>query len=125
MSRLEFTAKVKRAAFQRSAGYCECGLVPELRRPGYGCGTKLAEGRIRYEHIIQDAIAHDNSLGNCAVLSIGCWREKTDKHDLPTIAKSNRVRDRSWGIKRRRSRPMPHGRGSRTKRKITGEVVPR
>ncbi len=28
---------------------------------------------------------------------------KTATHDLPVIAKSNRVRDRSWGIKKPRT----------------------
>ena len=122
MSRLEFTSKTKRVAYERSAGLCECHLVPWIK----GCGgQKLIEGRIRYEHVVPDKIRPDNSLGNCAVLSIGCWREKTDAYDLPTIAKSNRVRDLARGIRRQTSRPMPCGRDSPFKKRFDGSVVRR
>lgn len=104
MSRLEFTKATKRAAWERAAGECECSRVPMLGRP-QGCGAMLREGNVFYEHVTPDRIKADNSLGNCAVLSRDCWREKTSKYDLPTIAKSNRVRDRSRGIKRA-TRPM-------------------
>lgn len=97
--RLEFTNKTKRAAFARSGETCECHLIPWLNRPN-GCGQRLVDGRIRYEHINPDAMRPDNSLANAAVLVIPCWREKTDKHDLPTIAKNNRVRDRARGIRK-------------------------
>jgi hypothetical protein len=123
MSRLEFTNKTKNAAYKRSNGICECHRVPMLNRP-QGCGQKLTEGRIRYEHIVPDEIRPDNSLENCAVLALGCWREKTDKYDLPTIAKSNRQRNAHIGIKSSRSR-FPCGKDSEFKKKITGEVVRR
>lgn len=124
MARLEFSAKTKRAAYVRSGGLCECALVPDLRRPN-GCGVRLVDGQIRYEHIIQNAVRQNNSLDNCAALTLACWREKTSEHDLPVIAKSNRVRDRARGIKRRSSRPMPCGRGSPWKKRIDGSVVRR
>ena len=88
--RLEFTAATKREAFARSAGICECHRIPWLNRPD-GCGLKLVAGAIFYEHVIQDAIRHDNALSNCAVLSRTCWKEKTARVDLPTIAKSRRT----------------------------------
>lgn len=124
MSRLEFSKKVKRAAYERSGGYCECARIEPLHRP-HGCNQKLTEGRIRYEHINPDAIRPDNSLENCAVLNIGCWKEKTAKYDLPTIAKSNRVRDRARGIRRRSSRPMPCGKDSPFKKTFNRGVVRR
>jgi 5-methylcytosine-specific restriction enzyme A len=124
MNRLEFTAKTKRQAYDRSGGLCECALVPFLNRPS-GCGTKLTEGRIRYEHIIPDNIAQDNSIDNCAALSLGCWREKTDVYDRKVIAKSNHVRDRARGIKPLRSRPIPGSKASGFKKKFSGEVVRR
>lgn len=99
MSRLEFTAKTKRAAFERSGGVCECHRVPMLNRP-QGCGAPLVQGRIRYEHIVPAEMARDNSLDNCAALSLGCWREKTDSYDRKVIAKSNHSRDRARGIKK-------------------------
>ena len=106
--RLEFTARTLREAWDRSGGICECHRVPMLKRPN-GCGQKLGEGNIFYEHIVPDNIRPDNSIDNCAALCKTCWREKTDS-DRPTIAKSNHVRDRARGIKIRRG-PKLQSRG--------------
>jgi hypothetical protein len=124
MSRLEFTAKTKRAAFERSGGVCECHLVPMLHRPK-GCGQKLAEGRIRYEHIVPAAMTRDNSLDNCAALSLGCWREKTDQYDRKVIAKSNHTRDRARGIKGRGRSSFQTNRDGPFKKRLDGTVVRR
>lgn len=121
--RLEFKNGTKRAAYERSAGVCECHLIPHVfDKP---CGQPLTDGRIRYEHIICDAMDPDNSLENCAVLTVACWRYKTDKYDLPTIAKSNRQRDRSRCIKRAAGRKLPGGRDSDIKFKLNGQRVNR
>jgi hypothetical protein len=77
-----------------SGGICECHRIPWLKRPD-GCGVALVAGGIFYEHLTPDAIRRDNSIENCAVLSRTCWREKTARYDLPTIAKSNRTRTRT------------------------------
>ena len=100
MARLEFTAATKRDAYDRSGGVCECHLIPWLNRPD-GCGVRLRDGQMNYEHINPDNIRSDNSLDNCAMLSRTCWREKTDRYDRKVIAKSNHVRDRARGIKSR------------------------
>lgn len=113
MSRREFSNPTKRAAYARSGGKCECHLMPHVFETF--CGLPLGDGNVRYEHIDCDALSHDNSLENCAVLTIACWRYKTDKYDKPTIAKSNRVRDRARGIKRSK-RPMPGGKLSGLKK---------
>jgi 5-methylcytosine-specific restriction enzyme A len=97
--RLEFTSATKRAAWDRANGVCECHRAYQLKRPS-GCGQELSiRNGVYYEHIAQDAIAQDNSLENCAVLTKTCWREKTAMHDLPAIAKSNRVRDKARRIR--------------------------
>jgi 5-methylcytosine-specific restriction protein A len=96
MRRLEFSAQTKRQAFARSAGICECHRIPWLKRPD-GCDVALVAGGIFYEHITPDAIRPDNSIENCAVLSRTCWRKKTARFDVPTIAKSNHIRDRHIG----------------------------
>ena len=98
MSRLEFTKQTKREAYDRSGGICECHRCPQLRR-SLGCGSRLGIGNIFYEHINPNEFKQDNSLSNCAALCKTCWKEKTAAHDLPTIAKSNRVRDRARGIR--------------------------
>lgn len=121
--RLEFTSKTKRQAFARSNGLCECALIPWLNRPE-GCGQRLTDG-VRYEHILPAELGGDNSLENAAALTIQCWKEKTAKYDLPTIAKSNRVRDRARGIRRRSSKPMLGSRASPWKKRMDGTVVRR
>lgn len=104
--RREFTAQTKRDAFDRSGGICECHRIPWLRRPN-GCAVKLVTGAIFYEHINTDFHSSDNSLNNCAVLTRTCWREKTSQHDLPSIAKTKRVRDLMRGIRQDFNRPLP------------------
>ncbi|MGH7784905.1 MAG: hypothetical protein ACREO5_13825, partial [Candidatus Binatia bacterium] len=42
----------------------------------------------------------------CAVLTVACWRFKTDNYDLPTIGKMKRQRDRARGIKRAGGRKL-------------------
>lgn len=124
MSRMEFPNKTKRAAYLRSGGFCECARVPMLDRP-LGCGIALRDGQIRYEHIIPDQIRPDNSLENCAALTVACWRQKTDNYDLPIIAKAKRVADRAHGIKRSTSRPMPGSKASGISKRMDGTIVRR
>jgi hypothetical protein len=122
--RLEFTTKTKRQAFERSGGICECALVPFLNRP-QGCGQKLVDGQVRYEHIVPTEMTRDNSLENCAALSLACWKEKTAEYDLPIIAKSNRQRDRARGIKHKSGRGFATNRDGQFKQKMSGEIVRR
>src|SRR4051812_43166385 len=103
--RREFSNQTKRDAYSRSGGICECHLIPWLKRPD-GCGVKLITGAIFYEHINTDFHSSDNGLGNCAVLSRTCWREKTSDHDIPSIAKTKRVRDLARGIRQTPSQPI-------------------
>jgi hypothetical protein len=124
MSRLEFSSSTKREAYARSGGICECHRVPMLNRPE-GCGLKLIDGGIFYEHINPDAIGPDNSLGNCAVLVRTCWREKTSRYDMPTIAKADRQRDRARRIKSRKGAPLPGTKNSGIRRRMDGTVVRR
>lgn len=102
--RREFSAAIKRQAFARSRGYCECARVPSL--PGYGnggCGVGLIGGAgPYYEHIQCDALGGAPTLENCAALCLTCWKHKTARHDLPVIAKDRRQGDRAHGI-----RPTP------------------
>jgi 5-methylcytosine-specific restriction enzyme A len=95
--RIEFTSAVKRAAYDRSNGCCECHRCPGLEP----CGQTL-DFPIFYEHIIQCEVGGDGSLDNCAVLNKTCWKAKTAKQDLPVIAKCKRINDRHRGITPRR-----------------------
>lgn len=126
LRRREFPHSVKRAAIARSTGICECHRVPQLmallnNRP---CGVTLVTGHVRFEHIICVEIRPDNSLNNCAALTTTCWRIKTDKFDLPLIAKTHRQSDRHAGIKGSNN-PLPGGRSDPRKRTMDGVVVDR
>lgn len=105
MNRVEFTKPTKRAALKRSGGLCEASGprygLPEGRR----CNATLSKGII-FDHDDPDANSHDNSLDNCRCICPACNRYKTDKVDIPMIAKTVRQRDKHDGIK-------PKGRGFR------------
>src|SRR5689334_18496070 len=116
--RNNFTNETKRLAHKRSGGFCECHLIPHVFK--VACGRPLGIGNTFYEHIDPDAICGRNDLDNCAVLTKTCWKFKTAKHDLPTIARSNRVSDRARGIYPTSQYPLPGGRDDRFKKKING-----
>lgn len=79
MSRREFTAKIKVAAFKRSNGICECG-----------CGQRLMPGKIEYDHRIPDAMGGEPTLENCMAVTSSCHAAKTRGTDIPAIAKAKR-----------------------------------
>lgn len=107
--RHEFSRKIKRAALDRANGHCEV------------CGCALRPGRYRFDHRVPDWIGGDNSLDNCVVQCVTCDAPKT-ANDQSVIAKIKRIQDKHSGVYRSRS-PMPFGRRSKLKRKVTGEVV--
>lgn len=110
--RREFSAQTKREAWERSEGLCE-GIRPDGER----CCANLRHKPYHFDHIIPDAIGHDNSLQNCAVLCVPCHEHKTRKIDVPMIAKAKRVSDRHLGIKRKgsiRSAGFPKRKPQRT-----------
>lgn len=111
MSRREFPPKVRLAAFQRAAGHCE------------GCTARLVPGRFHYDHDLSDAMGGEPVLSNCKVLCTACHGTKTATVDIPTIAKSNRVRLKHAGISK--ASRMPGSRASGWKRKLDGTVVRR
>lgn len=113
MARQEFPKKVKLAAWQRCGGICECG-----------CGVKIIPGSgPEYDHRIEDAIGGEPTLENCVVLRTICHRAKT-KARRPEIDKTRRIFEKQINA-RKSSKPMPCGRNSPHKKKMTGEVVPR
>jgi len=113
--RLEFSKQTMRDAYERSEGLCE-GILPSGER----CCAEV-EHKKHFDHIIPAALGGDNSLTNCAVLCIPCHGKKTQKIDVPMIAKAKRVADKHRGI-RKRSR-FPGSRDSKFKKKIDGSVV--
>ncbi len=116
--RTEFSKKTLREAYQRAGFLCE-GIKPD----GTRCNFNLLHRTKHFDHIIPDALGGDNSLTNCAVLCVPCHKAKTQKIDVPMIAKAKRNYDKHRGI-RKQSR-FPGSRNSKWKKKISGEVVAR
>lgn len=89
------------------------------------CEIKIQVGeRWEVSHIIPLELGGEDTDGNRAPAHYKCHREHTAKNDAPAIAKSRRVRANHSGAKRSRN-PMPGGRDSPWRKKISGEVVRR
>ena len=119
--RREFPKPVRRAAYARSNGICECHRLAGF--PGFikgGCGRKLGPGDTFYEHIVCDGVGGAPTLDNCAVLTKTCWRIKTDSFDRRVVAKAKRQRDREIGISRRIHVPVPGSRNTPFLKRISG-----
>jgi 5-methylcytosine-specific restriction protein A len=86
-----------------------------------GCGFN--QDVLRYDHINPDGLTGSNDLANCAVLCFACHKQKT-RGDVGRIAKAQRQHARDIGAHKSRN-PLPGGKLSKWKRKITGEVVRR
>lgn len=99
-SRNEFSAKVKAAAFLRSDGKCEC------------CTARLYTGKFAFDHVIPDAMGGQPTLENCAVLCTACHGEKTQKRDIPAIAKVKRIKAKHIGAVKRSTWRKPPQRSS-------------
>jgi 5-methylcytosine-specific restriction enzyme A len=109
--RKEFTRRTKKLAFQQANGKCD------------ECGMQLQPGRIAYDHVRPDGLNGDTGLDNCAVLCTPCHKQKT-RSDVGRIAKAKRQHAGHIGAKQSRN-PLPGGKQSQWKRKLTGEVVRR
>ncbi len=110
--RHEFTKRTKLEAWTRCGGKCE------------GCGIPLKGKAVEYDHDLPAAFGGGNELANCRVLCRdGCHRAKTSRIDIPAIAKSNRIRSRQAGIRKRST--FACSKDKPWKKKLTGEVVPR
>lgn len=122
-TRSEFNSQTRREALERSNGYCECGLLARAGVAGFqitGCGCPIGIGNVWFEHIIPDYISRDDSLSNCAALTKTCGRLKSAMHDLPTVAKTKRQRDRVFGTKSHSSRPIVGTKRSGWRHKMSG-----
>jgi 5-methylcytosine-specific restriction protein A len=83
----------------------------------------LGPGRIAYDHINPDGLTGSNDLNNCAVLCLACHKQKT-RDDVGNIAKAKRREAKHIGAHKSRN-PLPGGKDSGWKRKMTGEWVKR
>ena len=119
--RQEFSTKTKRAALERSGGYCEGWIDGGDWFSRERCRISLQKF-VEFDHILACSNGGDNSLGNCAALCKVCHSEKTRKHDIPRAAKTKRQSDKHLGIKRQ-GQPIPGSRNSPFKKKLSGEVI--
>lgn len=111
--RTEFSKKTKLEAYTRANGHCEV------------CTAKLFVGKFQYDHVIPDALGGEATLSNCRVACSACHSTKTREQDIPFIARAKRRAAKHIGAKASTSRPLPGGRNSKFRKKISGEVVPR
>lgn len=107
MPRREFSKKVRLAAFRRCGGLCE------------NCTARLSPGKFEYDHDKEDTYGGEPTLENCRVYCVACHSQKT-RTQAAVIAKSNRIRERHLGIKRKSSRPMPGSKASGRRKKFNG-----
>lgn len=121
MTRLEFTTATQRQALARSKGICECHLIPHVFK--VFCGLPLGNANTFFEHINPDGLRKDNSLENCCVLTRTCWSYKTHRYDQPVVARAKRISDKFNGIRNPWRQQFQGNRGSRLKKKLSGEVV--
>ena len=121
--RAEFTKPVKREALKRSNGLCEAvGEVYGLS-PGRRCNFPLSHG-VEFDHYpIRAADGGSSDLDNCVAVCPVCHRHKSRTFDTLMAAKGKRVSDRHNGI--RKPSTFAGSRGSKWKKKMNGEVVPR
>lgn len=94
MTRSEFPAKVRQAAWDRCKGRCEAE----------GCPVKLQVGHFQFDHIMPDGLGGKPTLENCQVLCSAHHVSKTTTEDTPRMTKADNQRKAHLGLK-------PKGRG--------------
>jgi len=77
-TRRNFSAAVKRAAWQRCNGRCQ------------DCTAPVAAGGFIFDHIVPWELTRDSSIANCQVLCLTCDDDKTYGRDIPMIAEADR-----------------------------------
>lgn len=111
--RTEFSARTRRAAFERADGRCE-----ECHQP-----VGIVGWDVRYDHAVPDWLGGKNDLDNCTCLCIGCHSEKTRLIDVPRIAKTKRLEAERLHGKKPSRQPMPGSRRTKWKRTMSGKTV--
>lgn len=114
-SRREFPQAVRKAAFVR----CCRGGVPHCET----CNTEL-NGRVGiiYEHVVPDGLGGEPTLDNCKVHCKTCADVKTFEEDNPRMQKADRGFKKEFGLKARRSPPMPGSKASGIRKRMNGTV---
>ena len=110
MTRREFPAKVRLAAWDRSGGNCE------------DCGIKIITGQgPEYDHDLPDDLGGEPTLENCVVRCIPCHRVKTREEDIPRITKARRLRKKAANATARKA-ILPGSKASKWRKRMDGTV---
>lgn len=120
--RREFPASVKRDAYRRSNGICECHLIPHVFKTP--CGRPLGQGNTFYEHIVCDGAGGEPTVENCACLTKTCYTFKTNTYDQGQVADTKRMQDRARGIRPLQFRPLPGTKASGIKKPLAPFSTP-
>jgi 5-methylcytosine-specific restriction endonuclease McrA len=114
MSRREFSVAVKKAAYARSGGICECG-----------CGQPFSDHpkeRPQYDHELPDFLGGTNDLENCKAIRTSCHIVKTFGDDMTKIKKVRRGQKDRLNITPHKPQ-IAGSKGGKWKRKINGQAV--
>lgn len=114
MTRDEFPVSVRKAAFKRAGGICECG-----------CGqpfTDHPKERPHYDHDLPDFLGGTNDLENCKVLRVCCHQVKTYGQDMTKIVKVRRGQKDRQNLKAKKQK-IPGSKGTGLRKKLNGTVV--
>lgn len=87
------------------------------------CEIKLMHRKYEIDHRIALCNGGSNDHANLRLLCLACHKSKTRK-DVKAAAKGVRIQAQHIGAKRSRN-PLPFGRRSPFKKKLTGEIVRR
>jgi 5-methylcytosine-specific restriction endonuclease McrA len=113
MTRRPLSTKARLTLFQEHGGICHI------------CGGKIIIGQSwEVEHVIPLAQGGADAWENMAPAHVKCHRAKTAK-DATDTARAKRREASHIGARAPSRTPLPFGRKSKLKRKISGEVVER
>ena len=114
MLRIRLTAAERARCFEAARGFCAL------------CKRKIDAGQDwEVIHPIALGLGGRDVPWNRAPAHYRCHRTQTAKVDQPQIAKATRQYQKHIGANLPSRRPLPGGRGSKLKKKISGEVVTR
>lgn len=87
------------------------------------CGCRLQPGAFIYEHVRALELGGTDTDDNIRLTCLPCAGEKT-RDDHKRAGKAKRVKSKHLGLKKSKN-PLPGSKGSKWKRKMNGEIVPR
>jgi len=110
-ARGHLSTRRKLAIWEREKGVCMM------------CGCRLLPGKFIYEHVRALELGGEDTDENIRLTCLPCAGEKT-RDDHRRGAKAKRAKAKHLGLKKSKN-PLPGSKGSKWKRKMNGEIVPR